>query len=398
MKNGKRMMAALLAAMMALSAVGCGGDSETTAAAKTTAPAESATAAADTTAAATDGSETASQSQGQSAGTMDLAKAAKGELTAAELGVEVTSTDSVKLVWAHNGSSQSASSKGYAYLEKLIEEGSNGNIQVEVYPDSTLGTATEINQNLKANTIQIGCGNVGGLVDDTLAYFDMNGAMTSREDALKLTASGTEVRQYTENAFNNLGFELLMLTPYGFRVTSSNKALNTFDDLSGLDIRITENNVQMAFWKACGANPTPLAFNDLYVSLQQGLVNAQENPYNTIVTNKFYEVQEYVTETNHQMFVAGIWMNKACYDGLPDDYKALIKAASAATEAYLYQTGVDEEETAKAALTDAGITLISWTEEDYAKVLEAGKSCWDLIRELAGDEPVELVMKSLGIQ
>ena len=116
------------------------------------------------------------------------------------------------------------------------------------------------------------------------------------------------------------------------------------------------------------------------------------------MTNKFFEVQKYVTETNHQMFVAGIWMNKACYDGLPEDYQALIKAASAAAEAYLYQVGVEEEENAKKALEEAGITLIQWSDEDYAKVLEAGKNCWPLIRELAGDEPVDLVMKSLGIQ
>ena len=397
MKNGKRMMAILMAAAMTLSAAGCGsGESGTTAAETAASKTEAATAASGTRAAGE--AQSKAETGENSSGGFDREKAAKGELTAAELGVTVTSTDSVKLVWAHNGSSQSASSKGYAYLEKLIEDGSNGNIQVEVYPDSTLGTATEINQNLKANTIQMGCGNVGGLVDDSLGYFDMNGAMTSREDALKLTESGTEVRQYTDKAFHNLGFELLMLTPYGFRVTSSNKELKTFDDLSGLDIRVTENNVQMAFWKACGANPTPLAFNDLYVSLQQGLVNAQENPYNTIVTNKFFEVQKYVTETNHQMFVAGIWMNKACYDGLPEDYQALIKAASAAAEAYLYQVGVEEEENAKKALEEAGITLIQWSDEDYAKVLEAGKNCWPLIRELAGDEPVDLVMKSLGIQ
>ncbi|MCD8054849.1 MAG: TRAP transporter substrate-binding protein DctP [Lachnospiraceae bacterium] len=405
MKRKMRKLISLLAVTaMMFSLAGCGSsssDTETTAAAAETTAAETAAAeteATDDTTSADTESEAAASSSDNELITIDREKAATGELTADELGVTVTSTDQVTLIWAHNGSSQSASSKGYEYMEQLIEEASGGNIQVEVYPDSELGTSTEINQNLKANTVQIGCGNVGGLVDDTLAYFDMNGAITSREDALLLTEPGTEVREYTEDVFNELGFELLVLTPYGFRVTSSNKALNSFEDLAGLDIRVTENNVQMAFWSACGANPTPLAFNDLYVSLQQGLVDAQENPYNTIVTNKFYEVQDYVTETNHQMFVAGIWMNKECYDSLPADYQELIKAAAQAAADYLYQLGIDEEQNAKDELEAEGVTLISWTDEDYAKVLEAGKSCWDLIRELAGDEPVDMVINALGIE
>lgn len=388
MRLVNKVISGTLAVAMAASLVACGSSSAPAASAAPVPEASAPAASADAPAPAYTGLSDAAK-----------AKAANGEMmTAEELGVTVTSTDKVDIVWAHNASNKAATHLMYDYMVDLINENTNGNIHIEIYPESQLGNATEINQNLKEGTIQMGCGNLGGLLDDSMAYFDLNGAVTNMEDALLLTEPGTPVRELTEQRMHDLKFELVGLTPYGFRVTSSNKALNTFDDLKGLNIRTTENNAQLAFWKACGANPTPLAFSDLYISLQQGLVDAQENPYNTIITNKFYEVQKYVTPTNHQMFFAGFWMNKEFYDSLPQDYQELISAAGDAAATYGYNVGMNDGEESKQKLIEGGTTICEWTDEDYAKLQEAGRSMWPICRDLCGDEAVDLVLESLGIE
>lgn len=100
-------------------------------------------------------------------------------------------------------------------------------------------------------------------------------------------------------AYEADGLKLFGYADSGFRVMTSSKAVRQMSDFSGIKIRTMENPNHIAYWQALGANPTPADFSELYMSLEQGTLDAQENPYDLIVANKLYEPQAYVIETNH---------------------------------------------------------------------------------------------------
>lgn len=103
----------------------------------------------------------------------------------------------------------------------------------------------------------------------------------------------------------------------GFRVMSTNKAVNSFADFKGQKIRTMENSYHLAFWKALGANPTPMSFSEVYIGLQQHTIDAQENPYEVIVSNNLYEQQDYVVETNHLPHLISLIVNDEFFKDLP---------------------------------------------------------------------------------
>ncbi|MCD8139249.1 MAG: TRAP transporter substrate-binding protein DctP [Planctomycetaceae bacterium] len=98
-------------------------------------------------------------------------------------------------------------------------------------------------------------------------------------------------------------------TENGFRQLTANKPIMKPEDLAGIKLRVMENKIQMATWRTLGANPTPVSFGELFTALQQRTVDAQENPFELIYTNKFYEVQNYVMTTNHIYTPMPIFMN-----------------------------------------------------------------------------------------
>ena len=102
-----------------------------------------------------------------------------------------------------------------------------------------------------------------------------------------------------EKVYQKGGYKLLGYADQGFRVMSTNKNVKSIKDFKGQKIRTMENSYHLKFWKTLGANPTPMTFSEVYIGLQQGTIDAQENPYEVIVSSKLYEQQDYVVETNH---------------------------------------------------------------------------------------------------
>ena len=116
----------------------------------------------------------------------------------------------------------------------------------------------------------------------------------------------------------------MLVADQGFRCITTNREIKSFEDLAGMQMRVQDNANHIAFWIDATLAPTPLAFSELYLSLQQGLLEAQENPYRTTVASKFYEVQKYVTNSNHVPQCNVIFMGKAAYDALPPEYQKMV--------------------------------------------------------------------------
>ena len=128
----------------------------------------------------------------------------------------------------------------------------------------------------------------------------------------------------------------------GFRnITNGKRPLNKVEDLAGLKLRVIPNAINVDWVKAVGANPTPMAFPEVYAGLEQGAIDGQENPFSVILANKFYEVQKHLAVTNHQYNPQSLIMSKKVWDTLSADQKKIIQ--DAATEAARYERQVNRE-------------------------------------------------------
>ena len=304
----------------------------------------------------------------------------------------LTSTTPVNIIWSHNAAENSVGGKQALKFKEEMETRSNGLITVTIYANGELGSVPENDQALREGSIQLNSGTSGGLVDARLSYFDAPNLVSSNEQALSMVGRDTDLFAYTSQLYESMGMKMLSIVPTGFRETSSNKAVRSFEELAGLKIRTLENPIAIAYWQSWGCNPTPVAFSDLYLALQQGLVEAQENAYNTITASKLFEQQKYIINTHHVIMWGGMYMNLDFYNSLPEDYRALIDwVCTNVMDTYTYNLAVEENDKALQEMKDAGLEVIDFAEEDYTKMREAAKPAYDLIREASGDEAMNIL-------
>jgi tripartite ATP-independent transporter DctP family solute receptor len=182
-----------------------------------------------------------------------------------------------------------------------IGKRTNGRYTMEVFPASSLGKETDINQGLTLGTVdiiytgQLFAGrNYGPISIGGAPYMFRN-----LDHWKKFAASNTfqELGDGYQKATG--GNKVLAITYYGERHTTANKAINTPEDMKNLKIRVPDAPLYTLFPRATGANPTPIAFAEVYLALQNKTVEAQENPLPTIEAKKFYEVQSHINLTGH---------------------------------------------------------------------------------------------------
>ena len=156
---------------------------------------------------------------------------------------------------------------------------------------------------------------------------------------------------------------------------STNKPVNSFADFKGQKIRTMENSYHLAFWKALGANPTPMSFSEVYIGLQQHTIDAQENPYEVIVSNNLYEQQDYVVETNHLPHLISLIVNDEFFKDLPKDEQEIMTEAAQLATAYA-------REQSDARIADSGTEIITLSDETRKEIREAAKGVYESIREV----------------
>ena len=153
------------------------------------------------------------------------------------------------------------------------------------------------------------------------------------------------------------------------RLTTANRDLKTLADFKGLQIRTMENGNHMAFWTAIGAAPTPLAWAEVFIALQNGTIDAHENAADTVLGANIQEVQKYLACTNHILNANQLSMNKEKYDSLDPAYQAAIVQAVEEAIEEMKPEMKNIDETSKQALVDGGMTLIEYDDSFYQEIL-----------------------------
>jgi tripartite ATP-independent transporter DctP family solute receptor len=230
-----------------------------------------------------------------------MKRAIKWMLAAIALAVATTAGAQTKLKWAHVYETSEPYHTAALWAAGEIAKRTNNRYQVEVFPASTLGKETDINQGLTLGTVDIIY--TGQLFTGrTFGPLAIGGApfMFRDFDHWKRYAASPLFAELAEGYRQKSGGnKVVAITYYGERHVTSNKAINKPEDMKGLKIRVPDAPLYTMFPRAVGANPTPIAFAEVYLALQNGTVDAQENPLPTIDAKKFYEVQKFIVLTGH---------------------------------------------------------------------------------------------------
>lgn len=286
----------------------------------------------------------------------------------------------------------------YMIVEKfkeLIEERSGGKITIELYTGGQLGGDNEMFQGCRDGSIDIITSMSSGLVDfvPEEAIFDLPNLFPNVE-TMRAVLQGDFMD--TMNDFNKAGgFMVIGYSDAGFRQLTSNKPVRSVADFSGLKLRTMNNQYHMAYWQALGASPLPMDFNEVYMGLQQGTIDGQENPYMNIVGNSMQEVQDYIVETNHLGHIIIVCMNNALYDGLPENVRNLVDECIAEAVQYGNERADESIAEYKKICEDAGCEIISLSEDDLAQMQEAASVVYDMVRQNLGEELVNEVLASV---
>ncbi len=164
----------------------------------------------------------------------------------------------------------------------------------------------------------------------------------------------------------------------GFRnITNGKRPINKVEDIAGLKLRVIPNAINVDWVKAVGANPTPMAFPEVYAGLEQGAIDGQENPFSVILANKFYEVQKNLAVTNHQYNPQSLVMSKKIWDTLSADHKKIIQDAAVEAAKYERQVNRDAAASQLAELKKAGMQVTELSATEQAKLREKFKPVID---------------------
>ena len=205
-----------------------------------------------------------------------------------------------KLKWAHVYEVSEPYHTEAVWAAGEIKKRTNGKFDVEVFPASQLGNEPQINEALGLGTVDIiytGTAFVGG-VHKPLSI--SNAPYIFRDFAHWQLYRASKLFQDLAGGYGQkTGHQIVAMTYYGERHLTSNKELKGPDDMKGMKLRVPQAPLYVMFAKTYGANATPIAFAEVYLALQNGTVDGQENPLPTILAKKFYEVQKYIHLTGH---------------------------------------------------------------------------------------------------
>jgi TRAP-type transport system periplasmic protein len=235
--------------------------------------------------------------------------------------------------------------KGALKFKELVEEKSNGRMQIDIYPSSQLGNGRDQIEGAQIGSIHFHIGSVAPVTNFAPKFNLLNlpYLFESREHAFKVLDGkiGKDIAADLETrGLVNLGY-----MENGWRHMTNNKQqIKTSEDAASMKLRVQESPPYISFIKALGSTPVPIPFGELYTALEQHVVDGQENPLAQIYLNKFNEVQKYLSLTAHNYDAAVFIMSKTTYDTLPEDLQQVVDDAAKESVHYERQVAMEAEE------------------------------------------------------
>jgi TRAP-type transport system periplasmic protein len=268
-----------------------------------------------------------------------------------------------------------------------VKQRTAGRIEVRQHPAGALGGDREVLEALQLGTVDITIPStsvIANFVPD-VQVFDIPFLFRNFDHAQAVLDG--DIGQGILAKFKAKGLQGLAFGGIGFRqLTNSKRAVSGPEDIKGLKIRTQENQIHIKVWRALGAQPTPMALPEVFTSLQQGVVDGQENPIGAIINNKFGQVQKHLTITNHAFTPIGMVMAPSSFDALSaDDQKIIVDAARKAMIVCKDEVA-KVEKTGIATLKEQGLAVVETV--DTAKFQELLKPTFAELGQRFGEATI----------
>lgn len=290
-----------------------------------------------------------------------MSRVFRGLLAVSLFGVAVSTLAQPPIVikFSHVVAVDTPKGKAAELFAKRAGELTNGAVKVEVYANSTLYRDKDEMEALQLGAVQMlapSLAKFGPLGVKEFELFDLPYIFDSTEDLHKVTqgALGASLLAKLESK----SIKGLAFWDNGFKSFSANRPLRTADDFKGLKMRIQSSKVLEAQMRSLGALPQVMAFSEVYQALQTGLVDGTENPHSNLYTQKMFEVQKFMTLTNHGYLGYAVITNKKFWDGLPSRVRLQLEQAMKEATVYANRIAQEENDSALAKVSESGKTQI----------------------------------------
>jgi C4-dicarboxylate-binding protein DctP len=307
----------------------------------------------------------------------------------------VNAQQPIKIKFSHVVADNTPKGQGALLFKKLVEERLPGKVVVEVYPNSSLfGDAKEM-EALLLGDVQIIAPSLSKFDKFTkkLQVFDLPFLFDDINAIDRFQKS--PVGQDLLNSLASKGYTGLGYWHNGMKELTANKPLREPTDAKGLKFRIQASNVLEAQFQALGANPQKMAFAEVYQALQTGVVDGQENTWSNIYSQKYHEVQKYMTETQHGVIDYMVVANTKFWTGLPKDVRAVLeKSMNEATE-HVNKTSEEFNTADRKKILDSGRTeIITLSKQQQAAWRKAMEPVYKKFENEIGKDLIDAALKS----
>jgi tripartite ATP-independent transporter DctP family solute receptor len=276
--------------------------------------------------------------------------------------------DKIVLKFGHLADEKNTWHLGALKFKELVEKNSGGRIEVKIYPNEQLGKEKDLVTSIQTGTADM------GIFGETLTTFGADKTIFMAtpyllRDAAHLhkVAGGEMGKEIEAQVLEKAKLRVLGYMERGPRELTSSRAVKTPDDLKGMKIRLPNVPIFLAAWEALGAKPIPMAFSEVFTSLQQGTIEGQENPYALIASAHFYEVQKFLNKTSHVRGWIYVCIGEKRFASLPDDLKKVVLDAGKEMQAYENKLFLEEEGKLEKLLKEK-MTFVDVDQAAFAKI------------------------------
>ncbi|MDI5892177.1 TRAP transporter substrate-binding protein [Halomonas rhizosphaerae] len=313
-----------------------------------------------------------------------LALAVSLAVTAGANASEFADMDPVTLRLAHVVNEQDGFHIAAEKFEELVEERTEGKVDIELYPNASLGDERTLLEGMQIGTVDMGVitnGPVANFLEE-MAVFELPFLFPSPEAAYEVLDG--PIGQELLDRLAEVNLKGLAYAERGFRnLTNSERPVETPADIDGLRIRVMENPVYVDTFRELGANAVPMAWTEALTAMQQGTIDGQENPVNVIQSFKLYETQDHMTLSRHTYAPALFVMGMPVWNTLPEAAQAVIEQAAQEAAEHERQVNAEMEAEQLADLREAGMQIVE--EPDIAAFQEAVAPVYEKYGEQFGD-------------
>lgn len=264
--------------------------------------------------------------------------------------------------------------KADEYFVHLVDTLSNGELKIDFYPAQQLGSEREMFEATISGAQDITQTSTGTLATLYLPMTTLELPYIFPDQESYYKIADEIFIKYRDEIIKNTGLHILCWRERAPRHLTTKISVESLNDIQGLSIRVSEVPIRMAYWKALGTNPIPIAWSEVYTSLATGVIDAQENPLDSTYSAKLYEQQKYVTLTGHMHEIVVIMINNDKWESLSLEHQGILTEAGYRSSVYsnmLINKGIEEY---KQILIEKGMIFNTINKEPFIKV---AKQVWE---------------------